>query len=96
MLLCMCNPLLVWVSLLSATILSGWEADKQRLLTMPFRDAWRGAKMAWEGVRRALTGGGFVKMTVGDRKCKLDVATGWALDDGLALQKLVRIEKQGQ
>ncbi|CRK21809.1 hypothetical protein BN1708_013232, partial [Verticillium longisporum] len=73
-----------------------WEADKQRLLTMPFRDAWRGAKMAWEGVRRALTGGGFVKMTVGDRKCKLDVATGWALDDGLALQKLVRIEKQGQ
>ncbi|EEY22645.1 conserved hypothetical protein [Verticillium alfalfae VaMs.102] len=71
-------------------------ADKQRLLTMPFRDAWRGAKMAWEGVRRALTGGGFVKMTVGDRKCKLDVATGWALDDGLALQKLVRIEKQGQ
>ncbi|KAF3354107.1 hypothetical protein VdG1_00364 [Verticillium dahliae VDG1] len=63
---------------------------------MPFRDAWRGAKMAWEGVRRALTGGGFVKMTVGDRKCKLDVATGWALDDGLALQKLVRIEKQGQ
>ncbi|KAM0278094.1 hypothetical protein ACHAQH_005386 [Verticillium albo-atrum] len=73
-----------------------WEADKQRLLTMPFRDAWAGAKMAWEGVKRALTGGGFVKMTVGDRKCKLDVATGWALDDGLALQRLVGVEKQGQ
>ncbi|KAM0334193.1 hypothetical protein ACHAQA_001213 [Verticillium albo-atrum] len=72
-----------------------WEADKQRLLTMPFRDAWRAAKAAWEGVKRALTGGGFVKMTVGDRKCKLDVATGWALDDGLALQKLVSVEKQG-
>lgn len=71
-----------------------WEADKQVLMTIPFRHTWRGAKAAGTGMKRALTGGGFVRMTVDNRKCKLDVASGWALDEGLALEGVASLEKQ--
>lgn len=69
-----------------------WEKDKQRLMTLPFRDAWRYTKIAFYGMKRALIGGGFVKMTVGDRKCKLDMTTGWALNEGKTLEALVMVD----
>ncbi|KAH6694070.1 hypothetical protein F5X68DRAFT_200184 [Plectosphaerella plurivora] len=72
-----------------------WEKDKQHLMTLPFRDAWRYSKMAFHGVKRALTGGGFVKINVGDRKCKLDMATGWALNDGKTLEALASVQGSG-
>jgi hypothetical protein len=70
-----------------------WEKDKQRLMTLPFRDAWRYSKLAFYGVQRALTGGGFVKMRVGERKCKLDMTTGWALNEGKTLEALTFVRE---
>lgn len=64
--------------------------DRDHLLTMPFRQASRGAAAAWRGVRRALVGGGFASVEVEGRKCKLDVDSAWALEDGRALERLVR------
>ncbi|ROT40382.1 hypothetical protein SODALDRAFT_95282 [Sodiomyces alkalinus F11] len=72
-----------------------WEQEKQRLLTLPFRDAGRGAKAVWRGIRRGIVGGGFLKVMVGSRKCKLDVEGGWALNDGAALESLVRVNGAG-
>ncbi|KAL2753585.1 hypothetical protein ACRALDRAFT_2060744 [Sodiomyces alcalophilus JCM 7366] len=72
-----------------------WEKEKQRLLTLPFRDAGRGLNAMWRGMRRGVVGGGFLKVTVGGRKCKLDIEGGWALNDGLALESLVRVNNPG-
>lgn len=68
-----------------------WEKEKQRLLTLPFRDAGRGLKAVWNGMRRGIVGGGFLKVMVGSRKCKLDIEGGWALNNGLALESLARV-----
>ncbi|KAK6210307.1 hypothetical protein QIS74_11891 [Colletotrichum tabaci] len=68
-----------------------WEYDKNHLMTVPFRHAGKGFKAAWYGVRRAITKEGFMKMEAGGHKLKLDVASGWALDDGRAIDRLVKI-----
>ncbi|GKT88150.1 hypothetical protein Ct61P_06000 [Colletotrichum tofieldiae] len=68
-----------------------WEYDRDHLMTVPFRHAGKGFKAAWYGVRRAVTKEGFMKMEVGSQKLKLDVASGWALDDGRAIDRLVKI-----
>ncbi|KXH30801.1 hypothetical protein CSIM01_01395 [Colletotrichum simmondsii] len=68
-----------------------WEYDKGHLMTTPFRHASKGFKAAWYGVRRAITKEGFLRMEAGGEKLKLDVSTGWALDDGRALDRLVKI-----
>ncbi|KAK1963507.1 hypothetical protein LY78DRAFT_660278 [Colletotrichum sublineola] len=68
-----------------------WEYDKNHLMTVPFRHAGKGFKAAWYGVRRAVTKEGFMQMEVGGQNLKLDVASGWALDDGRAIDRLVKI-----
>lgn len=67
---------------------------KTNLLTLPFRQAnywmWRG----FIGVRRAFTTEGFHYLHVAghNRVWKLDSNPAWALDDGKALDKLVKIK----
>ncbi|KAK2026785.1 hypothetical protein LX32DRAFT_594014 [Colletotrichum zoysiae] len=68
-----------------------WEYDRNHLMTVPFRHAGKGFRAAWYGVRRAVTREGFLQMDVGGQKLKLDVASGWALDDGRAIDRLVKI-----
>ncbi|KAK2004843.1 hypothetical protein LX36DRAFT_649381 [Colletotrichum falcatum] len=68
-----------------------WEYDRDHLMTVPFRHAGKGFRAAWYGVRRAVTREGFLQMEVGGQKLKLDVASGWALDDGRAIDRLVKI-----
>ncbi|WYZ40433.1 hypothetical protein EsH8_IV_000774 [Colletotrichum jinshuiense] len=68
-----------------------WEYDRNHLMTQPFRHAGKGFRAAWYGMRRAVTKEGFMKMQVGKDKLKLDVASGWALDDGRAIDRLVKI-----
>ena len=64
------------------------------LLTLPFRQAgywmWRGIM----GIRSVFTKGGFHYLHVRgkNRVWKLDKDPAWALDDGKALDKLVRIK----
>jgi hypothetical protein len=69
-----------------------WEQDQKRLMTLPFRHAGRGMKTAWRGLSRALTKEGFVRLNKGNTKYKIDVETGWALEDGRALERLIKIE----
>ncbi len=67
---------------------------KTNLLTLPFRQAnywiWRG----FIGVRRAFTNEGFHYLHVKghNRVWKLDSDPAWALDDGKALDRLVKIK----
>lgn len=67
---------------------------RTNLLTLPFRQAsywmWRG----FIGVRRAFTSEGFSYMHVKgyNRVWKLDREPAWAMDDGKALDKLVKIK----
>ncbi|OLN93920.1 hypothetical protein CCHL11_03457 [Colletotrichum chlorophyti] len=69
-----------------------WEYDREHLMTVPFRDATKGFKAAWYGISRAVTKAGFMKMQAGKEKLKLDVTSGWALDDGRVIDRLVKIE----
>lgn len=67
---------------------------KTNLLTLPFRQAgywlWRG----FVGVKRAFTREGFHYLHVKgyNRVWRLDRNPAWALDDGKAMDKLVRIK----
>ena len=67
---------------------------KTNLLTLPFRQAgywmWRG----FMGIRRAFTTYGFHHLHVrgNNRAWKMDKDPAWALDDGKALDKLVKIK----
>jgi len=67
---------------------------KTNLLTLPFRQAnywmWRG----FIGVRRAFTNEGFHYLHVKgqNRVWKLDSDPAWALDDGKALHRLVKVK----
>jgi len=67
---------------------------KTNLLTLPFRQAgywmWRG----FMGVRRAFTNEGFIYLHIKgyNRVWKLGSDPAWALDDGKALDKLVKLK----
>ena len=67
---------------------------KSNLLTLPFRQAaywiWRG----FVGIKSAFTGGGFHYLHIRGniRAWKIKKDPEWALDDGRALDKLVRIK----
>ncbi|KAF6834280.1 hypothetical protein CMUS01_06211 [Colletotrichum musicola] len=72
-----------------------WEYDKNHLMTVPFRHAGQGMKAAWYGIQRALTRSGFVKVKAGDSNLKLDVHSGWALEDGRVLDQLCKVSGPG-
>lgn len=61
------------------------------LLTAPFRDARKAFSGAWEGIVRSFNRGGFVKIQLGKQDYKLDVAGGWALDGGRAMDRLLPV-----
>lgn len=67
---------------------------KTNLLTLPFRQANYWMRRGFVGVRRALSSKGFHYLHVrgNNRVWKLDKDPTWALDDGKALDKLVKIK----
>ncbi|KAF4821576.1 hypothetical protein CGCSCA5_v003138 [Colletotrichum siamense] len=72
------------------------DYDREHLMTVPIRHAGRGMRSAWFGIQRALTKTGFMRIEAGGMKMKLDVASGWALDQGRAIDSLVTIEKKSR
>lgn len=48
----------------------------------------------WTGVRRAFTREGFAKVGIDGKAYKMDVLGGWALEEGRAVDRLVRIESR--
>lgn len=84
-------------------ILKQWEEEKKKaerqyeldhIMTAPFRHAGRGMKTALSGMMRALTRDGFANVMVGKAKYKIDAKSGWFLDEGKALERLVRVKDE--
>lgn len=61
------------------------------LMTAPFRDAAKAFGTAFGGIKRAFNREGFAKIKLGKQTYKLDVTGGWALDNGRAMDRLLRV-----
>ncbi|KAJ3579917.1 hypothetical protein NPX13_g642 [Xylaria arbuscula] len=72
------------------------EYELDHLMTAPFRDAGRASSTIFSNIRRGLTGEGFAPVFIDGVQYKLDADNGYALDDGLVLDRLVRIEPDRQ
>ncbi|ERT01534.1 hypothetical protein HMPREF1624_02785 [Sporothrix schenckii ATCC 58251] len=68
------------------------EYEMNHLMTAPFRHAAQGANTGWKQVRRVFSREGFIKVIVNGDRQKMDVMGGWALENGRALDRLVRIK----
>ena len=62
------------------------------LLTLPFRDAAKVFRGAYEGLRRSFYREGFAKVYLRGVEYKLDMTSGWALDDGRAMDRLLTVK----
>lgn len=69
------------------------QYERDHLMTAPFRHGAWAAGTVLAGIRRGLTGEGFAPVEVGRTKYKLDITGGYALEDGRALDRIVRVEE---
>ena len=67
------------------------EYEKAHLLTAPFRDFKKAMKGGFVTIRRTWTSEGFMKVFVHGQGYKLDTSSGWVLDEGKPLDRLVKI-----
>jgi hypothetical protein len=75
------------------------EYDDNHRMTIPFRDAkWALSSIAsgirLNSIRKGLTGEGFAPVEVQGAKYKIDVTKGYVLDEGRALDRVVKIKPQ--
>ncbi|KAK8138902.1 hypothetical protein PG984_002282 [Apiospora sp. TS-2023a] len=68
------------------------QYNKDHLMTAPFRDGAWAISQFFTAIRRGLTGEGFAPVEIKGGKYKLDIVKGYALEDGRALDRIVRIE----
>ncbi|KAK6841649.1 hypothetical protein PG989_009802 [Apiospora arundinis] len=68
------------------------QYNKDHLMTAPFRDGAWAMGQFFNAIRRGLTGEGFAPVEIKGGKYKLDIVKGYALEDGRALDRIVRIE----
>ena len=69
------------------------QYELDHIMTAPFRDGARAAGTVMAGIRRGITGEGFAPLIVNGVKYKLDITSAYALDEGRALDRVVRIEE---
>ncbi|KAK4225558.1 hypothetical protein QBC38DRAFT_256754 [Podospora fimiseda] len=67
------------------------EYTMNHLLTAPFRDMGKAIKYAFSGIKRSFDREGFANINVGTQTFKLDVLSGWALENGRAMDRLLPI-----
>ena len=72
------------------------EYELNHLMTAPFRDAGRASSTILGNIRRGLTGEGFAPVFINGVQYKLDTEGGYALEDGMVLDRLVKIEPDPQ
>lgn len=65
--------------------------EMAHLFSAPFRHAARGARSAFRGAAQLFTGSGFGTLKVGGSTYRLDVTNAWMLDEGRALDRLVKV-----
>ncbi|KAI0834953.1 hypothetical protein F5Y06DRAFT_277617 [Hypoxylon sp. FL0890] len=68
------------------------EYEMNHLMTAPFRHAMQAFGLLFKSFRRGLTGEGFAPITIDGVKYKLDITSAYVLEQGRALDRLVRIE----
>ncbi|KAI1267337.1 hypothetical protein F5Y18DRAFT_379905 [Xylariaceae sp. FL1019] len=68
------------------------EYEMDHIMTAPFRDGGKAGSMIWTSIRRGLTGEGFMPVFVQGTQLKLDINGGYALENGQALDRIVKIE----
>ena len=67
------------------------EYKQQHVVTAPFRSLSRGFFGMFKALARTVTREGFLKLRVKGRIYKLDISSGWALDKGKAIDRLVTL-----
>ncbi|KAI1246747.1 hypothetical protein MGN70_010628 [Eutypa lata] len=72
------------------------QYERDHLMTAPFRHGAWAAGTVMASLRRGLTGEGFAPIEVAGAKYKLDITRGYALDEGRALDRVVRIEEDSK
>jgi len=68
------------------------EYEKSHIMTAPFRHANMAFFGLFKAIARTWSRQGFMKMDIKGQQYKLDVTGGWALDDGRAIDRLVKIK----
>ncbi|KAI0115058.1 hypothetical protein F4814DRAFT_418116 [Daldinia grandis] len=69
------------------------EYEMDHLMTAPFRHGKQVFSMLFKNFRRGLTGEGFAPVTINGVKYKLDITSAYVLEDGRALDRIVKIDK---
>ncbi|KAJ8133413.1 hypothetical protein O1611_g216 [Lasiodiplodia mahajangana] len=72
------------------------QYELDHLMTAPFRDAGRASATLLGNIRRGLTGEGFAPVFINGTQYKLDIDGGYALENGQALDQIVRIQPDPQ
>jgi hypothetical protein len=72
------------------------EYDDNHRMTVPFRDAKWAISTIFGSIRSSVTGEGFAPLEVQGYKYKMDITNAYALDEGKALDRIVRIEPDKQ
>jgi hypothetical protein len=68
------------------------EERRKSILTAPFRDGKRAFGQLFRAMARTWSREGFLKLAVKGQAYKLDVTGGWALDEGKALDRLLKVK----
>ncbi|KAI6090407.1 hypothetical protein F4821DRAFT_30178 [Hypoxylon rubiginosum] len=69
------------------------EYEMNHLMTAPFRHAGQAVSKVFSSLRRGLTGEGFAPIIIGGVKYKLDITSAYVLEEGRALDRIVKIEE---
>ncbi|OTB08603.1 hypothetical protein M426DRAFT_7342 [Hypoxylon sp. CI-4A] len=69
------------------------EYEMNHLMTAPFRHGGQAISILFSNIRRGLTGEGFAPVTIKGVKYKLDITSAYALEEGRALDRIVKIEQ---
>ncbi|KAI1378237.1 hypothetical protein F4677DRAFT_412584 [Hypoxylon crocopeplum] len=70
------------------------DYEMSHLMTAPFRHARQAFYKLFVGLRRGLTGEGYLPITVDGVRYKLDITSAYALEDGRALDRIVKIKQR--
>ncbi|PKS10254.1 hypothetical protein jhhlp_002004 [Lomentospora prolificans] len=65
--------------------------ELSHIWSAPFRHLGRGTRSAWAGLKQSLTGSGFATLKANGDEFRLDISNAWMLDEGKALERLVRV-----
>lgn len=70
------------------------QYELDHLMSAPFRHAGTHINTLYGAIRRGLTGEAFAPILVKGVRCKLDLASGYALDGGRALDRVCAVEEE--